>query len=110
MEQARGFANYHENAIFGSKEVGGIDTFARVGTAFSTLTYQPVAVTVTVTSFSASPSPSSPITLVVTSPSSVTLVIALPTPVALTSRSRYTVVLTKIHFFAIYSMARSSVS
>ena len=44
MEQARGFANYHENTIFGSQEVGGIDTFARVGTAFSTLTYQPVAI------------------------------------------------------------------
>ena len=39
VEQARGFAYYHESAIFGSKEVGGIDTFARVGTVFSTLTY-----------------------------------------------------------------------
>ena len=71
VEQARGFANYHENAIFGSKEVGGIDTFARVGSVFSTLTYQPVAVV------SPSPSPSRPrrhrgprrpVTVTVTSP------------------------------------------
>ena len=81
VEQARGFANYHESAIFGSKEVGGIDTFACVGTVFSTLTYQPVVV-------SLSPSPSRPplpprphrvVALVVTSPS-VTLIIALPSP------------------------------
>ena len=54
VAQARGFANHHENAIFGSKEVGGIDTFPRVGTVFSTLTNQPVPVV------SPSPSWSSP--------------------------------------------------
>jgi len=33
IEQARGFANYHENALFSSKEIGGIGNRESISTS-----------------------------------------------------------------------------